>query len=141
MKLEKRLCNVYHKPLEIRICWECGGKDEVGHLFWKDTCSKCKGSGIEYYCPNWYEHYRSSRRTYSPPTTVLPDRSTSCPRCGGLGYIFNPLLKKFEPCPICGKKETSYQQSSPQQSPPESYGDIDGDGVPDAYDLNPFGPG
>ena len=130
---KSRTCKVCGKPIRSRYCSKCWGTGEIGHLFWKRICPICDGSGKQYYCPD------------HPLTWAVGESSSfsfkpRCRLCGDTGWVYDSIVGR-KPCPICGRKESSYQQSSSQQSPPESYGDIDGDGVPDAYDMNPFGPG
>ena len=144
-KDNRRLCSVCGKPLQKWTCSVCGGRGEIGHFFWKQTCGRCKGSGIEYKCPDHFKHemeeikrameknIREQKKNYFWREL---DRIDTCPLCGGTGVVYDQITKMEVPCPNCRKR-----QSLDQQSPPQSYGDIDGDGVPDAFDVNPFGQG
>lgn len=125
-KDNKRLCSVCGKPLHIRTCFACGGRGEIGHFFWKQTCGRCKGSGIEYECPDYFKH-ESERIERERRKSELD----TCPQCGGTGWVFDYDLQLGVPCPTCRKGRSRYPQPRQDPNAPLWHQDQNLDGIPD----------
>ena len=123
-----RLCSVCGKPLQIKTCFACGGSGEIGHLFWKQTCGRCKGSGIENKCPDDFKHQMERIERERRKYLFRPD---TCPQCGGTGWVYDPVTKLKVPCPTCRKGQSRYQQPPLPPNAPLWYGDQNLDGIPD----------
>ena len=65
--------------------------------------------------------------------------SGTCYRCGGTGTVYDPILRKNIPCPVCNKTPfRPFRPMTKDYSPPPR--DSDHDGIPDYMDRTPFGP-
>jgi DnaJ-class molecular chaperone len=114
-KDNRRLCSVCGKPLQIRTCFACSGRGDIGHFFWKQTCGRCKGSGLEYECPDDFKHQRE-RIERESRKYLDRFRAYTCPQCGGTGWLYDPVTKLKVPCPTCRKGQSEYLR--PPQPPP-----------------------